>query len=115
MRDLLKPLNGQRVEFTATLGRKGNCVTNGKCSNTRCLVDIKINDEIVTDHVWTFNEFFRGMVKGSNVSFTAIVTTYYKKVDGLMTKDYNISRIEDVKQVKGVYDYAMCDYRKVQM
>ena len=74
MREALAKHKGKTVAVTARIGRYG---ADRDSNPTQCLIDISIDGEIVSDHMWV-KLFKGGLEHNAKVSFTAKVKRYKK-------------------------------------
>lgn len=96
----------KRHRYTATVGRYGTRITEDGFKPTLLLTNIKLNEQVVADHVWVeLNSYLRKLGwlhRGDELQFVARVARYSKLLDELghqWTHDYKLSQINHVRLI----------------
>lgn len=96
----------KRHQYTATVGRYGTRITEDGFKSTLLLTNIKLNEQVVADHVWVeLNSYLRKLGwlhRGDELQFVARVACYSKLLDELghqWTHDYKLSQINHVRLI----------------
>ena len=96
----------KRHQYTATVNRYGTRITEDGFKPTLLLTNIKLNEQVVADHVWVeLNSYLRKLGwlhRGDELQFVARVTRYSKLLDELghqWTHDYKLSQINHVRLI----------------
>ena len=77
MRERLAEYVGQQLHFTATVNYFSETI--GKI-RTVLLKDVKLNDELITDHLWVKGgRWSKGLRSGDRIRFRSQVSTYTKE------------------------------------
>ena len=104
MRELLaEKVCNKNIWFHAIIGSKARSYIRcqHKYINTICLVNLEKNSIILSDHCWIIKtDEFINIPNGSNIKFSARVTTYYKKTNGGFIQDFCLTNIKNVRVVK---------------
>ena len=107
-RKAFEKMDGERLTFTATVKRSGlKSAYKGADIKTWLFVDVRLNGQLVADHVWfTDGKWSSDLKRGDKISFDARIKQYEKgykgydweaKADNPVSIDYKLSHPSKVK------------------
>lgn len=104
MRTELQRFVTLRREYTAIVDTNinKNKSINNNCSKVCCIVEVKTNNRVVSDHCWISVDNLSKNVfkKGNKIKFMATVKPYYKNYRGKKVLDYCLSDIHNVELIE---------------
>ena len=101
----MKKYFNNEVEVEAVFSKRGSkydIEMNRKLYRTVMISNVKINNEVVSDHCWIRwnNNIFKGVIKGSLITIKATVKRYKKMIGNEWKTDYCLQDVHSLNIVK---------------
>ena len=104
-RYLMKKYFDNEVEVEAVFSKRGSkydVEMNRKLYRTVMISNVKINNEVVSDHCWIRlnDNIFKGVIKGSLITIKATVKRYKKMIGNEWKTDYCLQDVHTLNVIK---------------